>query len=211
MAERTLEPFSGWPNEAFRWFADLEANNNKAWFQANRSTYDTAVRGPLESLLAELQAEFGDARVTRPNRDIRFSADKSPYKTQIYAIVGGDYYVQLRAGGMFAGGGLYLPDRSLLEKVRAAMADESTGSELADIVAGLEGGGIALMEEGALKTAPRGYSADHPRIRFLRLPHLAAGAEFAPAKWMSTPEAKERIVDVWRRLGPLLAWTARVG
>jgi uncharacterized protein (TIGR02453 family) len=201
-----LKPFEGWPADALGWFRGLEENNNREWFQAHRSTYDNAVRGPLESLLAEVEEEFGDGKVFRPNRDTRFSADKSPYKLQIYAVVGGDYYVQLRREGLYAGGGLYAPDRDRLARVRQAIAADASGSELEGIVSTMNANGLEVMEGGALKTAPRGYPADHPRIGLLRLPHLAAGAMYSPEPWLHTPEAKDRIVDAWRGITPMLRW-----
>jgi uncharacterized protein (TIGR02453 family) len=208
-----LRPFTGWPREAVTWFRQLEANNNRAWFQANRPVYDDAVRGPLESLLAEVEDEFGEGKVARPNRDTRFSPDKTPYKLQIYATIpraggGGGWYVQLREDGLFAGGGMYMPERAVLTKIRAAIDDNRRGRRLEKIVAGLEADGIRLMEDGGLKTAPRGYSPDHPRIRFLRLNHLAAGTEFPVRRWFHTAAAKDHIVETWRALTPLMEWSA---
>ncbi len=210
MSEPSIKPFTGWPEVALEWFDELEANNNRAWFQAHRHIYDEAVRGPLESLLAELDDEFGEGKVSRPNRDIRFSADKSPYKLQIYATVphegGGGWYVQLRRDGLFAGGGLYDPERTRLAAVRSAIADDHAGSELEAIVTRLESDGLELMLDGALKTAPRGYATDHPRIELLRLPHLAAGVSNPPRKWLHTRRAKDRVVQAWRAVTPLLDW-----
>lgn len=213
MAGVTLAPFTGWPPEALAWFRDLEADNSRAWFQAHRATYDRAVRGPLESLLGEALGEFGDGAVARPNRDTRFSADKSPYKTRCYARVprldgGGSYFVQVHAGGLFAGGGAYMPERARLAALRRAVADDRTGAELEAIVAGMEAAGLALIRDGALKTAPRGYPVDHPRIGLLRLPHLAGGTDWPPEPWLHTAEARDRIFATWRALGPLLDWVA---
>lgn len=207
------KPFTGWPPEALDWFEELEADNSRTWFLAHRKTYDEAVRGPLESLLAELEPEFGEAKVSRPNRDIRFSADKTPYKLQIYAVVHradgpGGWYVQLSPEGLFVGGGLYDPGRERLAAVRAAIADDRSGPELEAVVDRLAGAGLELMRYGALKTAPRGYSVDHPRIDLLRLPHLAAGARFPPEPWLHTAAAKDRVVDSWRAVNPLLKWLA---
>ncbi|HEU0317423.1 MAG TPA: DUF2461 family protein, partial [Solirubrobacteraceae bacterium] len=81
-------PFDGFPPEAFAWFAGLEADNSKAWFTAHRETYDRAVRGALEALLDDLAGELGgEVRMFRQNRDVRFSADKSPYKTTTYGVI----------------------------------------------------------------------------------------------------------------------------
>jgi uncharacterized protein (TIGR02453 family) len=207
--------FAGWPPEALEWFDGLAANNTKTWFHAHRETYDRAVRGPLEALLAGLEDEFGPAIVSRPNRDIRFAADKSPYKLQIYARVphpesGGVLYVQLRREGLFVGGGLYMPERARLAAIRAAIADDVRGPELESIIADMAIEDVELMTDGALKTAPKGYARDHPRIELLRLPHLAAGTMHDTGPWLHTPDAERRVVDGWETLTPLLAWLASV-
>jgi uncharacterized protein (TIGR02453 family) len=207
------ELFEGWPPTALRWFDELAADNSKAWFHAHRATYDADVRGPLELLLDEVHDEFGEGIVSRPNRDTRFSKDKTPYKSNIYARLprddGGLYYVSLRDEGLFAGGGVYLPDRERLGRLRAAIADDRTGAELERIVADLAAAGIELMTDGALKTAPKGYPKDHPRIGLLRLPHLAGGRLHPPAPWLHTRAALDRVVDDWRTITPLIDWVGR--
>src|SRR5918992_929056 len=105
-----MTSFKGWPPAAFEWFEGLQADNSKAYFDANRRTYDEAVRGPLVALLAELSDEFGPSKIFRPNRDVRFSADKSPYKTNCAAVVPGDmqhpgFWVEISAEGLAAGAG----------------------------------------------------------------------------------------------------------
>jgi uncharacterized protein (TIGR02453 family) len=209
----SAERFEGWPPAALRWFDDLAADNSTAWFRAHRSTYDEDVRGPLELLLEELRPEFGEGVVSRPNRDTRFSKDKTPYKLQIYGRIprddGAVYYVSLRDEGLFAGGGVYLPDRERLATLRAAIADDRTGPELEAIVARLSTEGVELMTDGALKTAPRGYPVDHPRIDLLRLPHLAGGRLHPPGRWLHTRAALDRVVDGWRTMTPLINWVGR--
>jgi len=204
--------FSGWPPEAFEWFDQLEANNNREWFHEHRATYDSDVRSPLESLLAEVVDEFGEGVVSRPNRDTRFSKDKTPYRLDIYARItresGGGYYVRLHPDGMFVGGGIYRPDRDRLARLRAAIADDRTGPQLERIVERLQGAGADLMRQDRLKSAPRGYAVDHPRIDLLRLRNLAGGTEFPIRKWIHTREAAERIIAGWRAVTPLMEWAA---
>jgi uncharacterized protein (TIGR02453 family) len=206
-------PFRGWPPEALTWFAGLEADNSRTWFQANRRTYDEAVRQPLESLLAELHEEFGEAKVFRPNRDTRFSKDKTPYKTNVAALIShsddpGGWYIELSGRGLFLGGGLYHPERERLARLRAAMDDERSGAELERVVADLSSAGLDLLSDGALRTAPRGYAADHPRIELLRLVNVAAGRLEPPRRWLHTAKAKDHVVSTWRALRPLLDWIA---
>ena len=79
--------FSGWSPEAVEFFQDLRADNTKAYWIAHKDFYEASVREPMAELLDELSGEFGQGRIARPYRDIRFRADKSPYKTEIYATV----------------------------------------------------------------------------------------------------------------------------
>ena len=81
--------FRGWKAEALEFFDGLEADNSKAYWQAHKTEYETLVRAPMEALLIELEPEWGEGRVFRPYRDVRFSKDKSPYKTSIAAELGG--------------------------------------------------------------------------------------------------------------------------
>ncbi len=97
-------PFGGWPAEALEFFEGLEADNSKTYWQRNKAVYESVVRAPMEELLAELAPEWGEGRVFRPYRDIRFSADKSPYKTHMGAMIG-QGYVQLSAEGLAADAG----------------------------------------------------------------------------------------------------------
>ena len=82
-------PFRGWPAEALDFFEGLEADNSKTYWLQNKDVYEDTVRAPMESLLEELGQEWGEGKIFRPYRDIRFSSDKSPYKTNIAAVVGG--------------------------------------------------------------------------------------------------------------------------
>ena len=125
--------FRGWPVEALEFFEGLAADNSKAYWQRNKAVYDEVVRAPMEELLAELAPEFGEGRIFRPYRDIRFSRDKSPYKTQIGAMVG-DGYVQLTAEGLAVGSGMWEMAPDQLERYRAAVSEGRSGGKLARLV-----------------------------------------------------------------------------
>ena len=114
--------FGGWPADAIDFYDGLEEDNSKAYWQAHKATYDRSVRGPMEELLAELAGQFGPGRIFRPNRDVRFSADKSPYKTAIGATMDNGGYLQLSAAGLAAGRGMYMmaADQLLARSGRAA-------------------------------------------------------------------------------------------
>jgi len=203
--------FHGWPVEALEFYDGLEADNTKVYWQQNRHVYDELVRAPMEALLEELAPEWGDWKIFRPYRDVRFSPDKSPYKTHIGATIG-DGYVQLSADGLAAGCGMYQMAKDQLERYRAAVSDERTGGELVALVDAVKAAGVEITAHEVLKTAPRGYPRDHPRIELLRLKGLITWRQWPAAAWMGTPEAKDPIVDFLRRSRPIGDWLeAHVG
>ncbi|MGQ0804910.1 MAG: DUF2461 domain-containing protein [Actinomycetota bacterium] len=198
--------FRGWPAEAIEFFEGLEADNSKTYWQDHKPVYEKQVRAPMDELLAELEPNFGEGKVFRPYRDVRFSKDKSPYKTSIAATLAEGGYISLSAEGLGAGSGMYMPARDQLERFRRAIADDRTGKKLAGIVDGLRGAGIEVTAHDVLKTAPRGYPKDHPRIELLRHKGLIAWKQWPVAGWMGTAKAKDRVVEFLRAAGPLNAW-----
>ena len=112
--------FAGFGEAVVDFYDGLEVDNSKAYWQANKSVYETEVRAPMEELLAELAPKYGEGRVFRPYRDVRFSADKSPYKTNLAAMLGGGGYVSLSADGLGAGYGMYMMASDQLERFRAS-------------------------------------------------------------------------------------------
>lgn len=205
--------FAGWPPEAFAFFRTLEADNTKATWQAHRATYDTAVRGPMDALLAAVADEFGPLHVFRPHRDVRFSKDKTPYKTHIGAVGEGEggevVYVHLSADGLMAATGMYAMAPDQLTRHRSAVADDATGTPLVAIVEGLRAQGYEVGAVGALKTAPRGVPRDHPRIHLMRLKGLTVSRSWPVAPWMHTAKALTRITAAWRDAATLNAWLTR--
>ncbi|HJR97627.1 MAG TPA: DUF2461 domain-containing protein [Actinomycetota bacterium] len=203
--------FRGWKAEALEFFDGLAADNSKAFWQRNKPVYEQLVRAPMEELLAELEPRWGEGRIFRPYRDIRFSRDKSPYKTHIGATIG-QGYVQLSADGLGAGCGMWEMARDQLERYRAAVEDDRPGAALADLVAEVEAAGIQVEGHGVLKTAPRGYPRDHPRIDLLRYKGLVTWRDWPAGAWLGTPRAKDRVVEFLERSEPIAEWLrANVG
>jgi uncharacterized protein (TIGR02453 family) len=159
----------------------------------------------MAELVEELAAEFGEPKIFRPYRDVRFSKDKSPYKTSIATRIGTGY-VQLSAKGLMAGDGMYHMTPGQLDSYRRSVARDDTGGELERIVAAIEAVGIDITSHDALKSAPRGYRADHPRIRLLRYKGLIAWQEWPVEPWLGTAEAKDRIAGFLRTTRPLGGW-----
>src|SRR5712692_4273155 len=197
--------FQGWPEAALDFFEGLELDNSKAYWTAHRTIYDEAVLAPMTQLTEELAAEFGDVKIFRPYRDIRFSADKSPYRTEIGAMVG-SAYIRLSAAGLAAGNGRFHLAPDQLDRYRRAVADETSGAKLATITAVLADRGIMLISHETLKSAPRGYPADHPRLDLLRHKGLAAYREWPAEAWLATPAAADRVREFLAVTRPLTGW-----
>jgi uncharacterized protein (TIGR02453 family) len=201
--------FRGWPAEALDFYEGLEADNSKTYWTAHKAVYDEKVRGPMDVLLAELEPEFGPGKVFRPYRDVRFSADKSPYKTNMGAWLERGGYIQLSAAGLAAGRGMWMMSPEQLDRYRQAVGDERTGAELERIVARLAGKQIEVAGHGTLKTVPRGYPRDHARAQLLRHKGLTAWKEWPVAAWLGTATAKRRIVEFLHDAQPLTDWLIR--
>ena len=136
----------------------------------------------MEALLGELSETFGgEVRMFRQNRDVRFSPDKSPYKTNTYGVIYGSeiaahgLYASISATGLVAGSGYHAMARDQLDRYREGVDDDATGPELEQLVADVRGSGLELWGE-SLVTAPRGYPKDHERIELLRRKNLSLGA-----------------------------------
>lgn len=207
-----MTAFAGIPDDAFRFYADLEQNNNRDWWLEHKPVYDTAVKGPLTQLLAELEPRFGPAKLFRPNRDIRFSLDKSPYKTAQGAFAalaeGVGFYIQLSADGLLIGGGCHTHTPAQLARFRGAVDDPASGETLQEIVRGVEAAGYAVEGE-SLKTVPRGFDKDHPRAELLKHKSLTAGVDVGQPGWLAGSGAVGEVARRWEELRPLVEWVGR--
>jgi len=205
--------FTGFGPEATAWFSGLEADNSREYFSRMRPQYEASVRAPLLAMFAELAEEFGGApHLFRPHRDVRFSADKRPYKTQAGGVLRGGpgdavYYAEVSADGLFAASGAYQLARDQLERLRGAVDDPRPGEALADLVRAAEAGGLRVGGS-TLKTAPRGYPRDHPRVALLRHTGVTVGLDLPPGPALASREALAHVRSVWRGAGPINEWLA---
>jgi uncharacterized protein (TIGR02453 family) len=200
--------FAGWPEEALDFYDGLEADNSKTYWLAHKQTYDTCVLQPMTELLAELEPEHGEGKIFRPYRDVRFSKDKSPYKTAIGAVVG-DGYIQLSARGLAVGSGMYQMAPDQLDRYRRSVAADISGTELEEVIGGIRGQKIDVHGHEMLKVAPRGYPPDHPRIELLRCKGLVAWQEWPVQAWLGTRAARMRITEFLTATAPLNGWLAK--
>ncbi|MEN2737930.1 DUF2461 domain-containing protein [Microbacterium sp. X-17] len=200
--------FDGLDPDAVSFYAELRMNNTKEWWAANARRYQERVRGPFEALAEELAPEFGDTKIFRPYRDVRFSADKSPYKLEIGMVTRAPvaHYLQLSEEGMLLGGGVYAVPPAGLARFREIVDDSRLVGDLEATLDEVRAAGFALLADDALRSAPRGFSVDHPRIELLRLRRLAVGRREPPAPWMWTPEAFDEISAGWRTVSLWCDW-----
>lgn len=206
-----MASFAGFPEAALDFYDDLELDNTKAFWERHKQVYADAVREPMIALTGALAPEFGQAKIFRPYRDVRFAKDKTPYKTHQGAYVPAapacGWYVQVGAPGVMVGGGFYDAPSASLARLRASIAEEATGRQLEGLVAELEAAGFEVGGD-RVKTSPRGYDADHPRIELLRHKTLTLSRRYGFAPFVHTAELLDHVRADWQRLRPLVEWLA---
>jgi uncharacterized protein (TIGR02453 family) len=207
-----MTTFQGIPAGAFEFYKELQDNNNREWWLENKDRYQMLVRDPFTALLAELEPRFGPGKIFRPNRDIRFSQDKSPYKTAQGAFAsvqeGVGFYLQVSADGLLVGGGYHSHTPAQLARFRNSVVASGTGEALRRIVEAVSAAGF-MVEGEKLKTVPRGYPQDHPRAELLKHKSLSAATDLGQPAWLATPAAAQEIAALWDELRPLVDWVGR--
>jgi uncharacterized protein (TIGR02453 family) len=211
VTESPTSTFAGFPVAALDFYDDLEVDNTRAYWEKHKDVYTESVKAPMAALCAALAPEFGEAKVFRPYRDVRFARDKTPYKTHQGAFVpvgpATGWYVEVSARGVRTGAGFYEASSPRLAAIRAAIDDDRRGEELERLLADLEAGGWDVGGD-RLKTTPRGYAADHPRIGLLRHRSMTVGRSHGFEPVVHTPELLDVVRDDWRALRPFVEWVA---
>lgn len=210
---RDVVRFGGFGEGVVEFYEGLEADNSKSYWHDHVEVYREHVRRPMELLLAELEpefAEFGTGKVFRPHRDVRFSRDKSPFKTHCAAVVepgrgAGAHYVEVGTGGLLVAGGCFHTAPDQLARFRAAVDDSVRGERLRSLLDGLAGAGWTVTGE-TLKTRPRGVPADHPRLQLLRHRTLYACRSWEPDDTLHGRACVERVRRAWAQLRELNRW-----
>lgn len=186
----------------FDFYRDLELDNSREFWARRREDYETHVRAPMEALAAGLAEEFGEAKLFRPNRDVRFSNDKSPYKThqgawvQLGPAMG--WYVQVSADGLMTGGGFYHAEPAALKSFRRAVNGDGAVLQrrIDELPRAFEVGGDRLVR------VPRGFDPEHPQADLLRHRTLTIGRVYGslPANVVT------QVRRDWRALLPVIDW-----
>jgi uncharacterized protein (TIGR02453 family) len=201
--------FTGFPHQALDFYDDLEVDNTRSFWEKHKGTYEYSVKRPMVALCGALEEEFGEAKVFRPYRDVRFAKDKTPYKTAQGAFVevgpATGWYVEVSARGVRTGAGFYDASGPRIAAIREAIDDDRLGNDLALILQTLEANGWRIGGH-VLKTAPRGYDVGHPRINLLRHKSLTIGHDYGFEPIIHTPSLLDAVRDDWRQLRPFVAW-----
>ncbi|RZT85250.1 uncharacterized protein (TIGR02453 family) [Pseudonocardia sediminis] len=201
-----MSAFAGFGEYAVEFYDGLVADNSKAYWTDQRETYERDVRGPMTALLADLEPEFGAGKVFRPYRDVRFSHDKTPYKTHCGGYAS-PFYVEVSTEGLMAAGGYYGMAPDQVARYRAAVDDERRGEDLRARLQEAEATGLTVGGE-RLKTRPRGVDPGHPRLELMRHKGLHVSRRWPPDDVLHGPGARDRVRKVWRAARPLSEWLA---
>ncbi len=208
-----MQGFSGFGEHALEFWEGLTADNSKTYWQAHKDTFTREIAEPLEALADALTPEFGEVRRFRPYRDVRFSKDKSPY--QLFASMAatgardsGMLYLQLGLDGLLLAGGYYQPATDTLNRFRTAVSDPAVAASFDSTRDALAAEGLVL-DGDPLKTAPRGWDRDHPRLDLLRLRNLALSRTRPVGPWLQTPECQEVVATTWRSIETWNDWLHR--
>jgi uncharacterized protein (TIGR02453 family) len=214
--------FAGMPDEGIAFLEDLEERNTKEFFDANKRLFRDQVQAPFTALLEAAAArlrrsvpELGQPKSFRIYRDLRFSKDKTPYKTSMSGslphrapadgVVPVGYYVNVGPAGLYVAGGLYQPGRPELERLRAAVADQQAGEALQRILRRAAGQGLEPWLN-PLQRMPKPWPAEHPRAELLRARSLTVHRQHDRAPWLFTGELLDRLVADLRAVVPLNRW-----
>jgi uncharacterized protein (TIGR02453 family) len=219
-----MDRFEGFADDQGKFFRALAKNQKREWFQAHKDEFEAGWNGPMKLLVAELReaidghyphCDLGEPKVFRIFRDVRFSKDKSPYKTHI-----GGYVPTKRAGSSsapaalyvhvgterFAAAGHYVMDGPDLTRYRAAVADDARGKELVKILAKLAKKGLAVESHGAAKRVPKEFDPEHPRAELLKYKGLVATFPPFPKGLLASRKLVEWLAQRSKEVAPLVEW-----
>ena len=215
--------FAGFGPRALPFFKALAFHQSREWFEANRAIYESAVKGPVGDLVEDVAERLGQAKIPikgdrksslfRIHRDVRFSANKDPYKTHAGVVLTrsgnkndpGLLYFHLSPEECFFAAGFYLPDSDKLGRLRAAAARTPKGFKA--MTAKLKKAGLALSAEDSLKRAPRGFEAiDDPEIAAaIRLKSMVCQRPVSEAA-IASPKLVDDFCAFAADAMPLLRW-----
>ena len=214
------EPFDA--ARALRWLRQLKENNDRAWFAAHRATYDEHVKPEWEDLVAALlvsavpfdeRLAYVDPRAClfRLARDIRFSNDKTPFKTRVAAWLSplgksgacAGYYVSVEPGDSHFSAGIYVPEKAVLDALRRTLAADAR--PFLRILGAKRLAPYLPLRTDALQRIPRGFPKDHPQAELLRARHFLIGRTYTDAE-LAKAGAYKTFAAAIRDCAPFVAY-----
>jgi len=220
-------PFEGFPKEGLQFLKKLKRNNNRAWFESHKHEYEEHLKFPIQSFIFALQPYFQSfapefdlsprRSIFRIYRDVRFSNDKTPYKTHIAAhfvlrgkekgFVGSGYYFHVEPGEVFIGGGIYMPDSDQLKGIRKAIAQHA--DEFLSILNNQTfRKQFGKLEGDRLQRIPKGYDETHPLAEWLKLKQFFVGKSLAESSCYR-PALVETVATICKDAAPLVKFLNR--
>jgi uncharacterized protein (TIGR02453 family) len=215
-------PFEGFPKEGLEFLKRLKRNNNRSWFEKHKHEYEYFVKKPMQSLIISLQPHFArfapgfdlnpKRSIFRIYRDVRFSVDKTPYKTHVAAhivlggnpkgFVGSGYYIHIEPGECYVGGGIYIPDSEQLKKIRKEIA--TNGEKFLSIVENRKFKNLFFpFNWQMLKQVPKGYDENHTMANWLKCKQFFVGVSWPESKCYRTSFV-DAIINICEELTPLV-------
>lgn len=225
-----MDRFEGFADSKGAFFLKLAKNQKKEWFAAHKEEYEVGWQAPMKSLLFEVRSrldkalstlELGEPHVMRIYRDVRFSKDKSPYKTWIGGgvplAIGKSkmpeqpsvLYFHISPKECFGGSGLYMMDPPRLERFRKAILDEKKGKELDALTKKLVKKGYRLASAETLVKPPKGVDPSHPRAELLKRKGLVVMFPDIPRAELTKRVLLDRLVKGSKECAPVVEWIAR--
>lgn len=219
-------PFEGFADPSAKFFRDLSKHQDRAWFQAHKAEFEAGWQGPMKELLAEVREGIDRAyehcdldapKIFRIFRDVRFSKDKSPYKTHIGGLIPTTrrgkvtevpmaLYFHVGEPNSFGAAGHYMMNARSLERFRAAVADDKRGRELQKLLATLTKKGFSVASHDSYKRMPKGYDPEHPRAEHLKRKGLTVGFPALPKGILASPKLSSWLVSHAKAAAPLVEW-----
>ena len=218
--------FEGFADASAKFFKQLSRNQDRAWFQAHKAEFEAGWQVPMKELLAEVRAgidsayqhcDLDEPKLFRIFRDVRFSKDKSPYKTHIGGLIPTTrrgkvtevpmaLYIHVGEPNSFAAAGHYMMDPRSLERFRAAVADDERGRELGKSLASLTKKGFVVGSHDSYKRMPKGYAPAHPRAEHLLRKGLTVRFHELPEGILASPKLLPLLVKHAKAAAPLVEW-----
>lgn len=224
--------FTAFSPKAFTFLRGIAKNNRKEWFEEHRAAYEEYIKRPLAGFVEEVDVLLATTvpeivgspkkSVFRIHRDVRFSKDKSPYKVHAAcwffhrdagrgvgteaAHGGAGFYFHMEPGRSFCGGGIWMPPRSAVQKIRQSLTDDLEGFE--EIVLGKAFSkrfGEIDTTDGMLTRLPRGFAVDHPAARWLKYQSFTAWTDLTVEE-VTSPALPKIVAKHYAAMAPFVRW-----